>query len=699
MFRFAIPWITLSFLVACTSTPTRREVASASADCAGLFDPRRVDIPPTHTDNVVMSDPYRWLEGEGPGQRAWLGEQSRATQKYLAGNPQRKSWEKFFSDLWDHKNVFGADKGGEIEFTLVDRGLGKSSDVMMKKKGERAKILLRSIREAKNGTVAYTQISASPKGDTVVVVSVERGSLDDHRLIVIDTGTGKIRETLTGTDGGITWISPREFIYGQNFGVVQQVFRHRVGTPRSADNYWGEFRNSYYNTASTRDKQWALYPSPENSSKQNLRRVLSYKDYEMPEQVDDVLGHVGKRVFFRQSGKKNRGKVVFAEIGEKGLSELKTLVTEGDMQILSARLVDERLRLIYQMGKEQKVEVLDLDGKVLASVRTPDFAEAYDAQFDPKTNRVSISFSSPIVESKTLTYDLATGKYIEGEPRELLLRENGVDYVVEYISVRSRDGASVPVRLTYKSGLVRDGKTPALIEGYGGFGVQAYFAPGYSPASTEFVRRGGIHIAPALRGGGENGETWHQQGALFNKQNVFNDLIATTEAVQAQGYTSPEKTAVMGWSNGGLLVGATVIQRPELFKLAIPGAGVQDMLRRDVMDARFIQGWSYEYGYLSDAQVFQFVQGYSPVHNARPGNYPMFLIPVGTNDSRVAAAHSKKLAAALQAAQKGPAPILLMATNNSGHWLTKEDLQDIIGWRRSADIWSTIGDVLGLQSP
>lgn len=655
--------------------------------------------PPTKQNEIKYSDPHRWLETDSAQRTEWLRAQNGFANNILRKNKSRKWWGKTLYDLFDTPNVVMTKKlkraGQSLQ--LIDRGLHKPTELVLKKGKRDEKILFTTADKKLKGLAAVTRFKLDPKQKYALVWVARRGSIDTYEIKIIDIKSGREVDSIKEMEGNgrITWLAEDVFTYKHQAGRDSIKLIHRIGD-KGGDRILekGFFYNSSNGKYVLRWGQDTLIRSL-NTKKWQMIRGNVEKDY----------GQVGKEMLIELRGK-TQNSLAKVSITKKLTGGIKVstpqhLVTLRNKNLAVIKKViwnENRILVQYSFGPRQWIEVFNSKGEKLKEIELPDMCTASRISFE-KDNLLLISFTSQIVGWKNYKFDLNAEKYLEGKPaRDMLIDEKGREFVSEYVEVKSKDGAMVPVRLTYKKGLERNGDNPVLIEGYGGFNKAPYFYPSFKNQVKHLLNHGGIYVAPALRGGSELGPKWHEQGKKKLKQNVFNDLFATTEYLISENYSNPKRIAAMGWSNGGLLMGVAATQRPELFSLVVAGNGVQDMLRREHLDPEFGDGWSREYGHPTDVNIWPYFKSYSPVHNTKDVQGARVLVIVGQNDSRVDPAHSYKLAAALQKTNPGKNSVVLSSSKNSGHWMTYEDLQDLTGWSNNVKIWSTIYESIGISA-
>jgi len=402
------------------------------------------------------------------------------------------------------------------------------------------------------------------------------------------------------------------------------------------------------------------------------------------------IDNIGPVFIFRTDYKADRGRVIAIDTTNPARVNWRELLAETKDRLLGANLVNEQLILMYLHDAHSLVRFCKEDGTFLRDLQLPGTGSAGGFSGKRTDDETFYSFTSFTVPNKIFRLDLKFGA--QTVFRSSKVDFNSDDYVTKQVFYHSKDGTRVPMFITHKKGLALDGNNPTLLYGYGGFDIS--LTPTFSVSSLVWMEMGGVFAEPNLRGGGEYGREWHLAGTKLKKQNVFDDFIAAAEWLIANKYTNPKKLAISGGSNGGLLVGACMTQRPDLFAAALPAVGVMDMLRFN----KFTRGWAWtsDYGSPENAEEFKALRAYSPLHNIKPGNRcPATLITTADHDDRVVPAHSFKFAAALQAAQAGPAPVLIRIETKAGHGAGKPTIKLI---EEAADRWAFLVHVLGMKT-
>lgn len=655
---------------------------------------------------VKIADPYRWLEDDqSPRTREWVAEQNRVTFDYLGSIPQREAIQRRLRELWNYER-YGVpfQRGGCYFFTKND-GLQNQSVLYVADSLEaKPRVLLDPNKLSSDGTVALANYSVSEDGNLLAYgVSIAGSDWQEWRVRDVRTGSDLADRLRWVKFSGASWTKDgKGFFYsrydepkagerlkGQNF--FQKLYFHRIGTSQSADELvyhrpdqkqWG------FGGEVTEDGRYLIITVWQGTDRRNrvFYRDLATAGAPVVELLNgfdasyDFLGNEGATFWFRTDMNAPRGRVIAVNLAKPAAAEWKELVPQSTETLRQMSVVNDQFIGLYLRHARSEVRVFGLDGKPVRAVALPGIGTVSGFGGRRSDRETFFSFTSFTVPGAIYRHDLRTGaSRVFRQPK---LPFNSDAFVVRQILYTSRDGQQVPMFIAHKKGLVLDGRNPTYLYGYGGFNIS--LTPTFSVANLVWMEMGGVFAMPNLRGGGEYGEEWHKAGMKAKKQTVFNDFIAAAEWLQANLYTRPEKLALGGGSNGGLLVGACLTQRPDLFGAALPAVGVMDMLRFH----KFTIGWAWqsEYGSPDNAEDFRVLRAYSPLHNLRPGTrYPATLITTGDHDDRVVPAHSFKFAAALQAAQTGEAPALIRIETKAGHGAGKPTEKLIA---EAADKWA-----------
>lgn len=681
-----------------------------------------LNYPPSHPDPTVVDiyhgqpvpDPYRWLEDlDSERTRAWIEAQNQLTFDYLQRIPARQRLLERLTQLWNYEKYSQPFKEGGRYFYFKNDGLQNQSVLYTQESLEaEARVLLDPNTLSEDGTVALSGIAISRDGRYLAYGLSRSGS---------DWQEWKVRDIETGEDlpdhlrwikfSGASWTPDGQgFFYSrydepppgreyESANYFQKLYYHRLGTPQSEDllvyhrpdqKEWG------FAGGVTEDGNYLIISVWRGTDPKNL---LFYKDLRDPnspvvelirefEANYSFVGNDGSRFWLLTDLNAPRRRLVAIDLDNPG--QVQEVIPEAEETLQGVSLINNQFVAFYLKDAHTQIKTFALDGTYLGEIPLPGLGSASGfggKRYDTETFYTFTSFTTP---PTIYRYDFTTG-------RSTLFRQPQVDfdpqaYEVQQVFYPSKDGTRIPMFLVHRRGLARTGDHPTLLYGYGGFGIS--LTPSFSVGLVAWLEMGGVYAQPNLRGGGEYGEAWHQAGTKLNKQKVFDDFIAAAEWLVANGYTNPSKLAISGGSNGGLLVGACLTQRPDLFAAALPAVGVFDMLRFH----KFTIGWAWisEYGSPEDPEEFKALYAYSPLHNLKPGTvYPATLMTTADHDDRVVPAHSFKFAAALQAAQGGSQPILIRIDTKAGHGAGKPTTKLI---EETADRWAFLVEVLGIQT-
>jgi prolyl oligopeptidase len=658
---------------------------------------------------VAVPDPYRALEDlDTPATRAWIEAEVELTERFLAAIPQRESIRRRLTELWNYERFGVPTRAGDRYVFAKNTGLQNQSVLYVAPapNGD-ARVLLDPNGLSPDGTVALSGISFSDDGALMAYATSASGS---------DWLTWRVRDVATATDradeirwskfSGASWtLDGRGFYYSryaepdptQQFkdgNYDHKLYFHALGTPQADDVLVYERPDHpdwNLGGSVTEDGRWLLIFAFEGTDPNNRVFVQDLHAGTPPvefltagDAAYDYIGNDGTTFYFKTTLHAPRGRIVTFEVHDRTPVEI--VAQSGDL-LESASLFGDVLLLEYLHDAHSAVRRFTKDGASLGEVTLPGLGTASGFGGKRRAPETFFAYGSYTQPSSIYRLDPFSGA------TSLVFAPNvgfdPADYVSEQVFYSSADGTRVPMIVTSKKNLARDGTTPTVLYGYGGFNVS--LTPAFSPAYLVWLELGGAFAVANLRGGGEYGEEWHQAGTKERKQNVFDDFIAAAEYLIAEGYTSTPKLAIHGGSNGGLLVGACMTQRPDLFAAAIPAVGVLDMLRFQ----HFTIGWAWtaDFGSSDDPDAFGYLRAYSPLHNLHAGtHYPATLIETADHDDRVFPAHSFKFAAALQAAQGGPAPVLIRIETKAGHGAGKPTSKVI---DEAADRFAFLIEVLG----
>jgi prolyl oligopeptidase len=669
-----------------------------------------------------VADPYRWLEDDNSAEtKAWVQAQNQLTDAYLAAMPQREPVRKLYTQLYNFEKIGVPFKEGGRYFWTRNDGLQQQSVLYTARRlDDKPAVALDPNSFSKDGTVALTGVKPSPDG-RLLAYGVAVGGSDWQRWQVRELATGrdladkiewvKFSSAAWTPDGKGFFYSrydapaPGAALTGANY--FQKLYYHRIGTPQSADTLvmenpaektWG------FGAEISDDGRYALINVWKGSGRKNGLLLLPLKDGGFAsgtprtltldfDATYDPVALVGNTLFVRSDKDAPRGRLMATDItaaGPAGPTQWRTVVAESaDATLTNASGVAGRFLLQYLRDASTLVRMHAADGALLGEVALPGVGTASGFAGKWQDGETFFSYASLNAPAEVHRLEPASGKTTLFKRAATAFPAE--EFVTERHFVTSKDGTRFPVFIAHKKGLKLDGTNPTLLYGYGGFNVP--MTPGYSVTAATWMRMGGVYVLAAIRGGGEYGAAWHEAGTKLKKQNVFDDFIAAAEWLIAKQYTQPAKLAINGGSNGGLLVGAVLNQRPELFGAAVPQVGVMDMLRYH----KFTIGWAWanDYGTADDAEQFRALQAYSPLHSIRSQRlYPPVLVTTADHDDRVVPAHSFKYAAALQAADTGPAPTLIRIETSAGHGAGKPTSKII---EERADILAFIARAFGMS--
>jgi prolyl oligopeptidase len=666
------------------------------AACSGGTETSKVGPYPASTkvDTVDtyfgtdVEDPYRWLESDTSQATAeWVQAQNKVTFGYLDHIPYRDVVKKRLNELYNYERVSSPDRHGDYYYYSRNDGLQNQS-VQYRKKGldGTEEVFLDPNSFSKDGTSALGGISFSKDGSLCAYMISEGGS-DWRKAVVIRASDKQVLEdTLRDIRfSGISWRGNEGFYYsrydrekskGSNLTATtdfHKLFFHKLGTPQSTDvmifggeaaarryvgAYLTEDERFLVVTAATGTYGNELYVQDLRDPKGKLTPVVSNLDNN-----NYVLANEGDRLIFGTDYKAPKNRIVAATWPKTSQEYWTDLIPETENVAESINTAGKKIFVSYLQDAKTQVKQFDYNGKFEHDIELPGIGTAFGFGGREEESTVYYSFTSFTYPSTIFSYDIPAGKstlYIQPK-----VQFNPSDYETEQVFYNSKDGTRVPMFITYKKGTEKNGKNPTILYAYGGFGSSSL--PSFNTSRVVWLENGGVYALACIRGGGEYGEAWHQAGTKMNKQNVFDDFIAAGEYLIANKYTSSDYLALQGGSNGGLLVGAVMTQRPELAKVALPAVGVMDMLRFHKFLAGI--GWSTDYGNADESkEMFEYLRGYSPYHNLKPGvSYPATLVTTADHDDRVVPAHSFKFAARLQEYHTGNNPVLIRIDTKSGH--------------------------------
>ncbi len=639
---------------------------------------------------ITVKDPYRWLETdvrESPDVRAWVDSQNAYTQQFLDSISQREQIKQRLTQLWNYARYSApAVVGGKYFFRRNDGLQNQAVLYVADQIDGTPRQLIDPNTWSEDGTIALDSAVPDERVRYLAYMISEAGS-DWKKLRVMDLQTGKdLDDELQWLRwSGVTWNEAGDGFYytrypepdtGQQYQALalnQMVYFHRLGTPQAEDRliYRRADQPEWtFQLERTDDDQFLVLQISKSTDDQNqvYYRPVHADSEEWIELVGDFenqfwfVGSQGRTFYFLTDLEAPTKRVVAMDLDQPGRSALRDVIPAAPETLLKVNVLHQQLVASYLKDATTRVRRFSWTGQPIGEVQFPGLGTARGFQGKPEDTQTFYTFSSFATPPTIYHYDLTTGKSQVWRAAEVDFEAE--QFQVEQVFYPSRDGTRVPMFLAYRKGLSRDGNCPTLLYGYGGFNIS--ITPSFRVTNAAWMEMGGILAVPNLRGGGEYGEAWHQAGKTLNKQNVFDDFLSAAQWLIDQEYTCPQRLAIQGGSNGGLLVGAAMTQHPERFGACLPAVGVMDMLRYHLFTAgRF---WVDEYGSVDDPAQFRALLAYSPYHNIRPNvAYPATLVTTADTDDRVVPMHSFKFAAALQAAQAGDAPILIRIETRAGH--------------------------------
>lgn len=684
---------------------------------------QKLTYPKAPTDDTVdtyfgvqVADPFRPLEDDRSKETTkWVEAENKVTQAYLAKIPFRAKLLKRMKELANYEKVSAPSYIKSINKWIFYKNDGLQNQsvlYIMDRLGDEknAKVFLDPNQLSTDGTVALKSITFSNNGK-YAAYAISRSGSDWQEFYVIDLKTGKLM------DDHITWAkfsnaawvgdgfyysaydAPQQGREYSNVNAVQKIYYHKIGTPQSADQLFYQnpanpmrFYSVYVNDEET---MMFLYESGAGSGNniyvRNLKQANS-QFIQMTSNLDlqySLVETIGDKMYFMTNDGAPKNKLMVTDINHPGFKDWKTLVPESDNMLEGVTFTNGKMILNYLKDASNHAYIYSLEGKQMGEIQLPTVGSA-GFYGDKDRPEVFYSFSTFTVPTTVYQHDMDNqSSKVYAAPK---VKFKQGDYVSEQVFYASKDGTKIPLFITYKKGLKRNGKNPVFLYGYGGFNVA--LTPYFSSIRIPFLENGGIYAQACLRGGSEYGEAWHTAGTKMQKQNVFDDFISAGEWLINNKYTSKDYLAIVGGSNGGLLVGACMTQRPDLFKVCVPEVGVMDMLRYH----KFTIGWNWapDYGTSADSkEMFDYLRSYSPLHNLKAGTkYPATLITTADHDDRVVPAHSFKFAATLQRDNAADTPTLIRIDTKAGHGGGKPLSKQL---EEQADIYGFILYNMGLK--
>lgn len=642
----------------------------------------------TNYFGTQVKDPYRWLEDDMSQQTAqWVEKQNKTTFDYLEKIPFREALKQRLTSLWNYEKVGAPFKEGDYSYFYKNDGLQNQYVIYRYKTGQDpqgAEVFLDPNLFSEDGTISLGGLSFSENG-SLAAYSISEGGSDWRKVLVMNTQTRQIIEdTIVDVKfSGISWLKNEGFYYssydkpkGSELSAKtdqHKLYYHKLGSSQKEDQlvFGGtpKQKHRYVGGRTTEDNRY-LIVSASVSTSGNKLFIKDLSDPKSPfitiqkdtDSDTSVIENVGSTLYLVTNRNAPNKKVVTVDASSPGPENWKDLIKETQ-NVLRASTGGGYLFANYMEDAVSAIKQYTYQGALVREVALPGVGSVGGFGAKKQETNLYYSFTNYLTPGSVYSFNIATG--VSKLYKKPNIDFNSQEYQSKQIFYTSKDGTQVPMIITHKKGMVLDGTNPTILYGYGGFNIS--LTPSFSITNAVWMEQGGVYAVANLRGGGEYGKKWHDAGTKLQKQNVFDDFIAAAEYLIAEKYTSSDFLAIRGGSNGGLLVGATMTQRPDLIKVALPAVGVLDMLRYHTFTAG--AGWAYDYGTSQDSkEMFEYLKAYSPVHNVTPGTkYPATMVTTGDHDDRVVPAHSFKFAAQLQEKQGGQAPVLIRIETDAGH--------------------------------
>lgn len=649
-----------------------------------------------HTDTYFgtkINDPYRWLEDDRSAEtEAWVKTQNKVTYSYLDQIEYRDALKQRLEKLWNYEKIGAPFKRGNYTYYYKNNGLQNQSVLYRIDAAGNEEVFLDPNTFSKDGSTSLASVSFSEDGSKVAY-SISEGGSDWRKVIILDVVTKKqIGETLVDVKfSGTSWYKNEGFYYSSYDKPVgselsaktdqHKLYYHKLGTSQKTDQviFGLNEKRRYVGGYVTDDNNYLVITAANTTYGNELYvKDLNNADAKIVTIVDNFNNNAGVldskdgNLIISTDFNAPNNKIVIVDAKNPQQKNWKDLIAETE-NVLSPSTGSGYIFTHYMKDAISEVKQYDYNGKLIRTIELPGVGTAGGFGGEKKDKELYFSFTNYITPGSTYKFDPATGKSEVYQQPKLDFKSS--EYETKQVFYTSKDGTKVPMIISYKKGTKLNGKNPTMLYAYGGFNVS--LTPSFSIANALWMENGGVYAVANLRGGGEYGKKWHVAGTQLQKQNVFDDFIAAAEYLIDNKYTSKNYLAIRGGSNGGLLVGATMTQRPDLFKVALPAVGVLDMLRYHTFTAG--AGWAYDYGTSEDnKEMFEYIKGYSPVHNVKKGTkYPATLVTTGDHDDRVVPAHSFKFAAELQDKQAGNNPVMIRIAVNAGHGAGKSVAESI----------------------
>jgi prolyl oligopeptidase len=702
MKKLMIPIITALVLVGCKIS----NVSINQTNTVTYPKTKKVDTV-TNYFGTQVKDPYRWLEDDMSEETArWVEDQNKTTFGYLENIPFREELKQRLTTLWNYEKVGAPFKEGDYSYFYKNDGLQNQYVIYRYKTGQdpdKTEVFLDPNTFTEDGTISLGGLSFSENG-SLAAYSISEGGSDWRKVLVMNAQSKEIIEdTIVDVKfSGISWLKNEGFYYssydkpkGSELSAKtdqHKLYYHKLGTSQKEDEliFGGtpEQKHRYVGGRTTQDNKY-LIVSASVSTSGNKLFIKDLGDPKSPfvtvqkdtDSDTSVIDNVGSKLYLVTNRNAPNKKVVTVDASSPGPENWKDLIEETK-NVLRASTGGGYIFANYMENAVSAIKQYSYDGTLVREVVLPGVGSAGGFGAKKQDTSLYYSFTNYLTPGSIYSYEISSGtSKLYKKPS---IDFNSDEYQSRQVFYTSKDGTQVPMIITHKKGIVLDGTNPTILYGYGGFNIS--LTPSFSITNAVWMEQGGVYAVANLRGGGEYGKKWHDAGTKLQKQNVFDDFIAAAEYLIGKKYTSSDFLAIRGGSNGGLLVGATMTQRPDLIKVALPAVGVLDMLRYHTFTAG--AGWAYDYGTAQQSkEMFEYLKAYSPVHNVTPGTkYPATMVTTGDHDDRVVPAHSFKFAAELQEKQGGTAPVLIRIETDAGHGAgtpvskTIEQYADIYGF-------------------
>ena len=630
-----------------------------------------------HAEN--QSDKHAALEQETEQRLKWIREQNRSVINKLKTSPNRKAVSQWIYQTYDKPEVMRSttlDNGSLLQ--VIDRGLGKPTELVLKE-GDKEKVLFSNYSLARNNSFSLLNFTLSPDQKNVTLALAENGSIDQFWIIPfnIEKAQATAPKFLTSSKS-VSWISNSRFVTSSS--RRSDVLKYDIETQKV------EQEKGYYAPASVKGWYYIYGANP----------TLNNTQGELYSLVDDIelMAATTTHLYFKEDDPQGFGAIKRAVRVPAAVPVLEDFIPETKMVLDSVKSFADLMVLNKHIGSKRVLEMWNFQGQLLKSIDIPNCCSVREIKDSSTVQNLEMTLDSALKKKVKVSYNVTKGTWSE-DIESLMMTSPSLNLESTVIDVTSADGTKIPVRLTHKKGLQADGARPVWIESYGGFNISGYLDPSYNPLMLDFFARGGIHAGPGLRGGNEYGEDWHKAGAKENKRRTFEDLIATADYFSQNGWSQPRLIISSGSSNGGLTVAASALIAPKSFGVVIPGNGVLDLLKKEIMDVEN-KGWAREYGDSRKPEERSYLEPVSPVElAAKSPEGPVYLIVNGRMDSRVNPAHSFKTKASFN--ENPNVDSRFISINNSGHWNASPYYQDLIGWRTQMIMWTTVYDHLGIK--